>query len=421
MVLGVFNMKQYLLGIFLVITSCLFAQTMPKCTVIPHLDTTDTFNWAKVASNDNTLKYRAIYDAQYLYILIDVVQKEKFYAGSGRGFAIYNDNVEIRVDRGKKHGYLQLWIDAANQVYLAEKYKNVSSKDIKTATRITTNKGYRIFAAIPWSKLLPKTNKPGTIRVSVIRTKVVKPFVYKYFTIVDTLNPTNNIVNFSIGEKLTPQNNNNYAVMNFGRSGFNSKELLGQMPIILDYNPKLLILLIGTNDVAYKKKWQTPEQFAHYYKNICKLLQQAQIKVILITLPPCVEDVANKHIKASLAEKAQLNNRIKKMNEYIQNIGKEFNFIVLDYHKFFKGNLAAKESIMRVPANSKGNDGIHPNETGYKILAKELCKIIKENNYPKNGIICTGDSITYGAHMIGQGSVTGNTYPALLLKYLQEK
>ena len=138
-------------------------------------------------------------------------------------------------------------------------------------------------------------------------------------------------------------------------------------------------------------------------------------------MPPCVEDVANKHIKASLAEKAQLNNRIKKMNEYIQNIGKEFNFIVLDYHKFFKGNLAAKESIMRVPANSKGNDGIHPNETGYKILAKELCKIIKENNYPKNGIICTGDSITYGAHIIGQGSVIGNTYPALLLKYLQEK
>ena len=414
-------MKKYLFTILLGITGTLFAQNMAQSAVIPHLDTADTSKWAKVVSKDNSLKYMAIYDAKNLYMLIDVVQKEKVYAGNGRGFANYNDSVEIRVNRNKNHGYLQLWIDAANQVYLAEKYKNVSSKDIKTATRITPNKGYKIFVTIPWKKLNPADAKPNSVRVAVIRNKVEKPFKYQRTTIVDTLNPIAQVVNYTAGKKLPVPNYNDYAVMNFGRSGYSSKDLLGQMPTILDYNPKLVILLIGTNDVVYKKKWQTPEQFAVHYKNICKLLKKAQTKVVLITLPPCVEDVANKHIKASPEEKAQLNNRIKKMNGYIKNIGKEFNFTVFDYHKFFTGDLTGKNSIMRVPANSKGNDGIHPNEAGYEILAKELCKIIKDKKYPQNNIICTGDSITYGAFMDGQGSVIGTTYPALLLKYLQEK
>jgi lysophospholipase L1-like esterase len=412
-------MKKYLFTIILGLTCSLFAQNMAQCAVIPHLDTIDTSKWALVSTPDNTLKYYAIYDKKYLYLLIDVVQKEKVYAGDGRGFAIYNDNVEIRINRGNKYGYFQLWIDAANQVYLAEKYKIVSSQDTKTATRITPNKGFRIFAAIPWKKLNPATNKPNSIRVEVIRNKVKKPFIYNTTKIVDNLKPITKLISFTVGEKLPSQQHNNYAVMNFGRSGYNSKELLGQMQTILDYKPKLVILLIGTNDVAYKKKWQTPEQFAIHYKNICTLLQKAQTKVILVTLPPCVEEVANKHIKASPVEKAQLNNRIKKMNEYIKNFGKEFNFAVFDYHKFFTGDLTSKNSIMRVPDNSKGNDGIHPNEAGYEIMAKELCKIIKIKNYPQSGIICTGDSITYGAFMEGQGSVIGNTYPAMLLKYLQ--
>ena len=412
-------MKKTLLFIAAAAAFCAAAQDMPKVSVMPQVNTVDTAKWAKVANADKSLCYSAVYDDKNLYILVGTVQKEKVYAGDGRGFANYNDGVEIRINRGKKHGFLQLWIDAANQVYTAEKYQAVSRGDIKTSSRVLSGKGYRIFAAIPWARIAPDNAKPQNVRVAVIKIKVPRPFKYERETIVDTLKPVAGSVNFDAG-KQDAQNLNNFAVMNFGRSGFSSKELLGQLPVIFDYNPKLLILLIGTNDVVYKKKWQTPEQFAGHYRKICEKLQAQKCKVILITLPPCAEDVANKHIKASPEEKAQLNNRIKKMNEYVKKFGKEFGFPVLDYHKHFTGDPAAKDSLLRVPANGGGNDGIHPGEKGYKLLAAELKKIIDQHQYPTSGIICTGDSITYGAHMKGQGSVLGDTYPAQLLKLLSK-
>ena len=411
-------MKKFLLFVLSAAAGVLPALDMPQVLLKPNINTLDTTLWAKVASADQAVKYSAVYDKDNLYVITEIAQTDKVYAGEGRGFANYNDGIEIRISRGK-HGFLQLWIDAANQVYTTEKYQVVSRGNIRTASLIIPGKGYRIFAAIPWARLAPDSAKPEPVRLALIRIKVQKPFKYERSTIADTLNPTAESIVFVPGDALE-QKLNNFAVMNFGRSGFSSKELLTQLPVIFDYTPKLLILLIGTNDVVYKKKWQTPEQFAAHYRKICEKLQQQKCKVILITLPPCVEDVANKHIKATPEEKAQLNNRIIKMNEYIKAFGKEFDFPVLDYHKYFTGDLAGKNSLMRVPANSSGNDGIHPNEAGYRLLAQGLYEIIKKHNYPVNGIICTGDSITYGAHMQGQGSVLGDTYPAQLLKLLNK-
>ena len=411
-------MKKFLLFVSAAAAGLLPALDMPQVSVKPTVNTLDTALWAKVTSPDQAVKYSAVYDKDNLYVITEIAQTDNVYAGEGRGFANYNDGVEIRVSRGN-HGFLQLWIDAANQVYTTEKYQVVSRGNIRTASQMVPGKGYRIFAAIPWSRLLPDSAAPGNVRLAVIRVKVPKAFKYDRVTIVDTLKPVDKIITFDTGAPAA-EKDSGFKVMNFGRSGYSSKELLGQLPAIFDYNPKLLILLIGTNDVVYKKKWQTPEQFAVHYRNICEKLRQQKCKVILITLPPCVENVANVHIQANKAEKAQLNTRILKMNDYIRNFGKEFGFAVYDYHKVFTGDLESKSSLMRVPANCGIRDGIHPNEAGYKLLAAELKKIIDKNNYPTDGIVCVGDSITYGAHMKGQGSVKGDTYPAQLLKLLEK-
>lgn len=141
----------------------------------------------------------------------------------------------------------------------------------------------------------------------------------------------------------------------------------------------------------------------------------------MITIPPCVENVANTHIRATADEKARLNTRILKMNDYIKSFGQEYNFPVVDYHKLLAvGNLESKDSLMRVPANSGSYDGVHPNEAGLKLLASEIKKVIDAKNYPASGIVCVGDSITYGAHMQQQGSVFGDTYPAELLRLLEK-
>ena len=413
-------MKKLLLLLALSVSAVLTAAEMPKIVNVPNLNVKDFTGWTKVAREGMPVKYFAAYDDKALYVIAEVDQKEPVYAGEGRGYADYNDGVELRINRGDKYRYLQLYIDAAGQLYLLDQYKKVPCGNISVSSEILPGKGFRIFAAIPWNRLDPDTGKPKFMRITAIRTKVISPFNYdRKSQVTGDLNPSAKVIE---GKKVAPFDfkKQQYRVMNYGRSGHSTVEIVGFLPLLLDTKPKLILLMIGTNDVVYKKKWQTPEQFAGHYRKLCEAFKKNGCKVILITIPPCVENVANSHIGANDAEKAQLNNRILKMNEYIKAFGKEFNFPVYDYHKVFTGDLESKSSLMRVPANGGRGDGIHPNEAGYRLLAAELKKLIVKLNYPTDGIICVGDSITYGAHMKKQGSVFGDTYPAELLRLLEK-
>ena len=414
-------MRKNLIACMLLCCGALMAaMPMPQIKNVPNLNVKDLNGWCKVEKAGTPVKYAACYDSKALYIIADIQQAEAIYAGSGRGYADYNDGVELRINRGGKYRFLQIYIDAAGQVLVLDQYKNASTGNITAATEIMPGRGFRIFAAIPWDRLTPDSGKPADMRVAMIRHKVLAPFKYdRKHQVVDDLQVSTQVIG---GEKVAPYNfkPQKYRVMNYGRSGYSTVEILRFLPTIFDADPKLLILMIGTNDVVYKKKWQTPEQYAVHYRKICEQLKARGCKVILCTIPPCVENVANVHIQANKAEKAQLNTRILRMNDYIRSFGKEFGFAVYDYHKVFTGDLESKASLMRVPANCGSRDGIHPNEAGYKLLAAELKKIIDENNYPKEGIVCVGDSITYGAHMKLQGSVFGDTYPAELLRLLEK-
>ena len=414
-------MKNLLILSVLTFSAILSAATVPQITNLPNINVKDFTGWCIVKKDGVPVKYAAASTDKALYIIAEVFQKEPVYAGEGRGYSDYNDGVELRINRGSKYGYLQIYIDAAGQALTVDRYKRVRQGNITIESAMTPGKGYRVFAAIPWDRLSPDTKKPAFLRVAAIRQKVLAPFKYdRKDQVVEDLTPGNRGI---AGEKVAPSDFKRqiYPVMNYGRSGHSTVEIVSFLPVLYDAAPQLLVLMIGTNDVVYKKKWQTPEQFAGHYRKLCEGLKEYGCKVILVTIPPCVENVANRHIRANEVEKAQLNNRILKMNDYIRNFGKEFNYPVLDYHKLIAvGDLESKSSLMRVPANCGSYDGIHPNEAGYRLLAAELKKLIVKLNYPTSGIVCVGDSITYGAHMKKQGSIHGDTYPAVLLRLLEK-
>ncbi|MBE6379648.1 MAG: hypothetical protein E7047_01820 [Lentisphaerae bacterium] len=414
-------MKKLLFLLLAVLSAAVRAVPVPQITNTPNINVKDFTGWCIVKQDGLAVKYAAACDSHALYIIAEVEQQAPIYAGDGRGYADYNDGVELRINRGSKYRYLQIHIDAAGQTLILDQYKRVRQGNITIESAMTPGQGYRVFAAIPWDRLSPDTQKPSTVRVAAIRQKVLSPFKYdRKEQVVDDLTPGNQVI---AGEKVAPSDFKRkiYPVMNYGRSGHSTVEIVSFLPVIYDAEPQLLLLMIGTNDVVYKQKWQTPEQFAGHYRKLCEGLKQYGCKVILITIPPCVENVANTHIRATADEKARFNTRILKMNEYIKAFGKEFNFPVVDYHKLIAvGDLESKDSLMRVPANSSGYDGIHPTAAGYRLLAAEIKKVIDEKNYPTSGIICVGDSITYGAHMQQQGSVFGDTYPAELLRLLEK-
>ena len=70
--------------------------------------------------------------------------------------------------------------------------------------------------------------------------------------------------------------------------------------------------------------------------------------------------------------------------------------------------------LIRNEANSNSKDGIHLREEGYRLMAELFAPIFQGKVKPGQVVVCLGDSLTYGAHVDGQGTSRGHTYPAYL-------
>lgn len=81
----------------------------------------------------------------------------------------------------------------------------------------------------------------------------------------------------------------------------------------------------------------------------------------------------------------------------------------------------ADEVIMNV-MNSGYADGVHPTAEGYAFIGKLIYdRLLKEKLFHKDiKIVCFGDSITYGSRVEGAGTSTGDTYPAVLLRLIEQ-
>ena len=49
---------------------------------------------------------------------------------------------------------------------------------------------------------------------------------------------------------------------------------------------------------------------------------------------------------------------------------------------------------------------------------RDNAEAIRANHLPTEHILCCGDSITYDAHMNGQGTTMGENYPAFLRSFI---
>jgi acyl-CoA thioesterase-1 len=155
-------------------------------------------------------------------------------------------------------------------------------------------------------------------------------------------------------------------------------------------------------------------------RKICQKLNAAGCRIILVTIPPCLEEFVAKREKCTPEETKNLMPRINEINKVIVKLGSEYDLPVADFNAIFTGDLRSKKSMLRNPLNSGSTDGVHPTPGGYLKLAVMLKNIIDRHGLPTGRIACIGDSITYGVHVKGSGSNTGETYPGQLLKLLEK-
>jgi len=161
-------------------------------------------------------------------------------------------------------------------------------------------------------------------------------------------------------------------VYNFGRNGNNSGQylrfLIRNKDWMKEKYPDFILLQLGTNDIRMDSDFTPTHRFYLNMKKIISIFkkfknhEEKNTKILIATIPPLPPE-----IKFPFTEKSR--ERIKKeINPTIRKIAVEEDLILVDNYSLFIKNPHLLPNV-------------HPNEEGYKAMAKnwysELKKLIK--------------------------------------------
>lgn len=145
----------------------------------------------------------------------------------------------------------------------------------------------------------------------------------------------------------------NYRVINSGVPGDTFHDMLARLDKdVLIYNPDIVIVMGGTNDVYVG--CSQPQIQAHF-RTIIDQLRESNIKIIL-GLPLPVADSSETSLKA--------------LRKWLLSYGENNGIAIIDFYKDFLDNKGEIREDLYV-------DGCHPNKIGYNIMAKRVVTSIK--------------------------------------------
>lgn len=214
-------------------------------------------------------------------------------------------------------------------------------------------------------------------------------------------------------------------ILNRGVAGNNTNDLLKRIDrdVIAD-SPYLVIIMIGTNDMANSNKLISYSQYRANYQQIVSKLLNKGTQVMLMSPPPIDTGYLFKRHKRSLFKESP-NSKLDSVAIIVREIASKNSLHYVDINKLFKlagsPNRTTKSLIIN-EANFDKKDGIHPTKEGYELIAKNVFNYLKKNKLLRGSgkIICFGDSMTYGSFMEGAGTANGNTYPAELKRRIKK-
>ena len=145
--------------------------------------------------------------------------------------------------------------------------------------------------------------------------------------------------------------------VNRGISGQTTSQMLVRMyPDVIDLKPAALIILAGTNDIARNTGPETLTMIEENFQAMTDLAEAHGIKVILCLLTPVSDYTEHKQTEHRPPADIQ------KLNSWLKEYAARSHAGIADYYSATlddKGML--KEGF--------SNDGLHPNEKGYALMA----------------------------------------------------
>ena len=156
--------------------------------------------------------------------------------------------------------------------------------------------------------------------------------------------------------------------VNRGISGQTTPQMLVRMrPDVINLKPAAVLILAGTNDIAGNTGPMTDQQVEENYQSIAELAQAHRIKVIFASVLP----VHNYTERSQRNFEQRSPQRILALNKFLKEYCAAHHFLYLDYfsamvdeHGLLKRDLA--------------EDGLHPNDAGYKLMAPLAEKAIRQ-------------------------------------------
>lgn len=167
----------------------------------------------------------------------------------------------------------------------------------------------------------------------------------------------------TIGWKIArPTFFSNPAYVNRGISGQTTPQMLVRFRAdVVDLNPKVVVILAGTNDIAGNTGPSSLEMIMDNFKSMSEIAVANGIKVVLCSVLPAFDYPWRPGLDPA--------NKIPALNAMIKDYADKNDFIYLDYFSAMDdGNNGLLEALTY--------DGVHPNEAGYKVMEPLVLEVI---------------------------------------------
>jgi lysophospholipase L1-like esterase len=141
---------------------------------------------------------------------------------------------------------------------------------------------------------------------------------------------------------------------------------------VIDLHPKVLVVLAGTNDIAGVCGRTSNEDIEANYASMAELARAHRIRVVFASILPVHNYTHDSEESFALRPR----DRVLALNKWLKDYCAKNRFVYLDY---FSALVDERGMLKRTLAD----DGLHPTDAGYKIMAplaeKAIQKALAEN------------------------------------------
>jgi len=150
--------------------------------------------------------------------------------------------------------------------------------------------------------------------------------------------------------------------INRGISGQTTPQMLIRFrPDVIELNPKVVVILAGTNDLAGNTGPMTVDSIEDNLQSMAELARQHGIRVVLASILPINDYAKNKDGAPMLRSTNRPPDKIIAINQWMRKYADDNGVVYLNYFSA----LADEKGFLR---EDLSRDGLHPNAKGYEVM-----------------------------------------------------